>query len=80
MWIDPHSGLLAETRQCPSPNQDLRPDGAYPELIVIHGISLPPGEFGGPHVEALFLDRLEPEAHSYFAELEGLKVSAHALV
>jgi N-acetyl-anhydromuramoyl-L-alanine amidase len=51
-----------------------------PELIVVHAISLPPDEFGGPWIEDLFLNRLDPRAHPYFAGLEGLRVSAHVLI
>lgn len=77
---DPATGLVAPARQCPSPNQDERPAGCEPELIVIHGISLPPGEFGGPHIEDFFSNRLAAEAHPYFAEIAGMEVSAHALI
>ena len=73
-------GLLKPARQCPSPNQDDRPAGALPELLVIHGISLPPGEFGGGYVEALFCNRLDWDAHAYFEEIRGLKVSAHLFI
>jgi len=51
-----------------------------PELIVVHGISLPPGEFGGPWIDALFTNSLSPDAHPYFAQVASLRVSAHALV
>ena len=51
-----------------------------PELIVVHGISLPPGEFGGPWIDALFTNTLPPDAHPYFAQVASLRVSAHALV
>lgn len=78
--VDPATGLLAAARQLPSPNQDARPPGAEPELIVIHCISLPPGEFGGPWIDRLFTNRLDPAAHPYFAEIAGLEVSAHLLV
>lgn len=50
------------------------------DLLVIHSISLPPGQFGGPHVDALFTNTLDPDGHPYFKEIEGLRVSAHALV
>ena len=80
LTIDPGSGLVAPARQCPSPNHDERPIGSRPELIVVHGISLPPGEFGGPHIEALFCNRLDARVHPYFAEIAGLEVSAHALI
>lgn len=63
-----------------SPFADDRPVGALPELIVVHGISLPPGEFGGPHIEELFTGRLDPGAHPYFAEIHRLEVSSHAFV
>ena len=78
--VSPGAGLLRPAAQCPSPNQDERPDGAEPELVIIHGISLPPGEFGGPHIEALFTNCLDPEAHAYFREIDGLRVSAHLLI
>jgi N-acetyl-anhydromuramoyl-L-alanine amidase len=74
------TGLLAAARQVASPNQDDRPPGSAPELIVIHSISLPPGEFGGPWIDRLFTNRLDPAAHPYFAEIAGLRVSAHLLI
>jgi len=78
--VDPQTGLLSDTRQCPSPNQDNRPKGVAPELIIVHGISLPPGEFGGPHIESLFSNCLDWDAHPYFKEIEGVQVSAHLLI
>ena len=75
--MNPATGRLAAARQVDSPNQDDRPPGVAPELIVIHGISLPPGEFGGPWIDALFCNRLDPAAHPAFRELAGLRVSAH---
>lgn len=78
--IDTDSGLIEPARQCPSPNCDERPDGATPELLVVHGISLPPGEFGGPEIEQLFTNRLDWDAHPYFREIRGLEVSAHLLI
>jgi len=78
--VDPLSGRISPARQCPSPNRDARPDGATPDMLVLHGISLPPGEFGGTEIEALFLNQLDWDAHPYFAEIRGLKVSAHLLV
>ncbi len=74
------TGLIAPARFCPSPNRDERPDGVVPELIVLHGISLPPGEFGGAEIEALFMNKLDWGAHPYFGEIRGLKVSAHLLI
>ena len=64
----------------PSPNADERPSGTSVDLLVIHNISLPPGEFGGGHIEELFLNRLAPSAHPYFADIAQLKVSAHLLI
>ncbi len=63
-----------------SPNQDARPDPDDVSLLVVHGISLPPGEFGGPWIDALFTDRLDLGAHPYFARLAGLRVSSHLLI
>lgn len=71
---------LTYARQVPSPNQDARPNPADISLIVIHCISLPPGEFGGPHVDQLFCNRLSPDDHPFFAEIQALKVSAHLLI
>ncbi len=78
--ISPGQGLIRPAEQCPSPNQDDRPDGCEPELIIIHGISLPPGEFGGPYVPQLFTNRLDWDAHPYFAEIRGMKVSSHVFI
>jgi AmpD protein len=78
--VSPGAGLLRPASQRPSPNQDARPDGVDPDTIVIHGISLPPGEFGGPEIEALFTNALDWSAHPYFGEIEGLKVSSHLLI
>ena len=64
----------------PSPNFDARPETTGIELLVVHAISLPPGEFGGPWIDALFQNRLDPEAHPYFRQIEGLEVSAHFLI
>ena len=63
-----------------SPNQDARPPGVEISLVVIHSISLPPGEYGGEHIERLFTNRLDPAAHPYFREVHALKVSAHFLI
>ena len=78
--VDPDTGLIDTARQCLSPNRDARPNGAEPELLVIHGISLPPGEYGGPEIEDLFMNRLDWDAHPYFGEIRGLEVSAHLLI
>ena len=78
--VDATSGLLRGARQVPSPNFDARPDGILPELIVVHGISLPPNEFGGPWIERLFTNTLPPDEHPYFATISQLQVSSHALI
>src|SRR5690606_15208497 len=72
--------LTTGARRCPSPNFDLRPPDAEVELIVVHNISLPPDEFGGPGVEQLFTNRLDPAEHSYYAAIAGLRVSAHFFI
>jgi len=78
--IDAASGWLRGVQRVESPNADARPSGAKPELIVVHGISLPPGEFGGPWIDALFTNSLPIDAHEYFAGIVGLRVSAHVLI
>jgi AmpD protein len=80
MTIDPLTGLLREARQVPSPNYDLRPEDANIDLLVIHAISLPAGEFGGPWIDDLFCNTLDASAHPDFADICGLQVSAHALI
>jgi len=73
-------GWLAGVRRVESPNCDERPAGTEITLLVVHSISLPPGEYGGDSIERLFTNRLDPAAHPYFREIEGMKVSAHFLV
>jgi AmpD protein len=77
---DRGTGLIEGATYVPSPNCDDRPPGFGPELVVVHGISLPPGEFGGPWIEKLFTNGLPPGEHPYFAQVGGMRVSAHALV
>ncbi|MEZ5564819.1 MAG: 1,6-anhydro-N-acetylmuramyl-L-alanine amidase AmpD [Gammaproteobacteria bacterium] len=74
------TGLFSGARQLSSPHQDARPPGVEPELIIIHGISLPPGSFGGPAIDELFTGRLDHAAHPYFLQIAGLKVSSHLLI
>lgn len=74
------AGWLSGARQIPSPNCDERPLGEPVRLVVIHAISLPPGEFGGTGIVALFTNQLDPAAHPYFREIQGLRVSAHFLI
>lgn len=73
-------GWLAQARRAPSPNCDERPTGIDIDLLVIHGISLPPAQFGGRYIEDFFLNRLDPGAHAYFEGLRDMRVSAHALI
>jgi AmpD protein len=80
MLIDIPSGLLRQARQVASPNFDARPDGCAVDLLVLHAISLPAGEFGGPWIDALFCNRLDAAAHPQFADICALKVSAHLLI
>src|SRR5271155_4802229 len=63
-----------------SPNHDSRPAGVEADLIVVHGISLPPGKYGGPWIDRLFTNTLPADGHAYFAEISGLRASSHLLV
>ena len=73
-------GWCAGARRVESPNCDERPEGAPVSLVVLHSISLPPGDFGGPWIEDLFTNHLDPAAHPYFVDIASLRVSAHFLV
>lgn len=73
-------GVVEGIRLIPSPNCDERPAGCAIDLLVIHYISLPPGEFGGPGIVQLFTNRLDARAHPFYAAIAGMKVSAHFLV
>jgi AmpD protein len=78
--VDCSSGWLVGVRRVASPHCDARPIGVEPDLIVVHGISLPPGEFGGPWIDRLFTGTLPPQAHPYFATIADQCVSAHLLI
>ncbi len=78
--IQPPDILLPQAEFRPSDNRDDRPAGTEIDLLVIHSISLPPGEFGGPWIDHLFMNRLDAGAHPYFREIEGLRVSCHLLI
>ena len=80
MNIDLERGLLEDARFIPSPNYDVRPAETAIDVLVIHAISLPPGEFGGPDIEQLFCNTLDCSRHPFYKEVEGLKVSSHLLV
>lgn len=78
--VDKATGLLRGARYLASPHCDERPGGTAVDLLVIHGISLPPGEFGGTWIEQLFLGKLPADAHPYFATIAALKVASHLLI
>ncbi len=74
------NGWLKSAGRKESPNCDERPVGAEIELLVLHGISLPPGEYGEDFIEHFFCNKLDVSAHPYFAEIAGMEVSAHLLI
>jgi AmpD protein len=78
--IDPATGLLLLARQVLTDHFEPRPAGVLPDLIVIHNISLPPGEFGGPWIDRLFTGNLPPEVHPFFRDMAVGRVSAHAVI
>jgi len=71
---------IVQARVVPSPNFGPRPPGVQPDLLVVHNISLPPGQFEGNCVERFFTNCLDWREHEYFAEIEGMEVSAHLLI
>lgn len=77
--LDPKTGLLTGVNYLPSPNSDARPSNEI-SLIVVHGISLPKGEFGGPYIEKLFLNKLSVQDHPSFESIASLRVSAHVVI
>lgn len=78
--VDRNTGLMRGARQLNSPHCDERPTGTVIDLLVLHGISLPPGEFGGAWIERLFLGTLPADIHPYFASIARLRVSPHLLI
>jgi len=80
MHIDPATHLIEGVEYIPSPNMDDRPAGAEINLLVIHSISLPPGQYGGNSIAQLFTNSLSPDEHPYFREIHQLEVSAHVLI
>ncbi|MCS6810951.1 MAG: 1,6-anhydro-N-acetylmuramyl-L-alanine amidase AmpD [Tepidimonas sp.] len=76
----PEGTWLPGARLVPSPNHGPRPAGVAPWLVVLHSISLPPGDYGGPWIEQLFTNTLDCDAHPYFQGLRGLEVSSHFLI
>lgn len=77
-WLEAGEG--GRIRKSCSPHFDDRPEGSTVDCIVVHNISLPEREYGGPHIEALFLGMLDPAAHQSFHDLAGLRVSSHFLI
>ncbi|MDN4575431.1 1,6-anhydro-N-acetylmuramyl-L-alanine amidase AmpD [Pandoraea cepalis] len=73
-------GWIREAERLPSPNFDGRPAGTPTDLLVVHNISLPPGQFGGGEIAAFFQNRLDHDAHPFFDEIRGVRVSSHFLV
>lgn len=75
-----NNGWLTGVKRLPSPFYDERPGDEIPSLLIIHNISLPPEQFGGPYIEQLFTGQLDPKVHPYFQSVYQLKVSAHCLI
>ena len=80
MRIDPETGLLEGATHIESPNWDERPEHCDINLVVIHGISLPPGKFGGPEILQFFTNQLDTGSHPFFAEIADMRVSSHLLI
>jgi len=78
--LDSEGHWLRNVRRVRSDNCDARPEGSAIDMVVIHAISLPPRQYGGPHIDELFTNRLPASAHPYFAEIANLRVSSHLLV
>jgi len=78
--INPTTSLIENIPYIASPNCDARPENVEVDLIVIHSISLPPGEYGGSYIEQFFTNQLPADEHSYFEEIKNLKVSTHVLI
>ena len=79
-YIFQRDGWIEGISHCSSPNKNNRPDNSVVDLLIIHNISLPPGEFGGGYIDQLFTNQLSPTAHSTFKDIAELKVSCHFLI
>lgn len=79
MQLDRSTGWFQGIRHCPSPNCNARPQGEI-SLLVVHNISLPPGQFGTGKVQAFFQNRLPVDEHPFYAEIASLQVSAHFFI
>ena len=80
MRIDPNTHCIVGAEFIESPNHDERPSDVPADLVVVHNISLPPGEFGGGNVQKFFTNQLDSAAHPYFEEIKGMEVSSHLLI
>src|SRR5437763_15860489 len=80
LTVDTGTGLVSGVRQVLSPNFDARPAGATPEVLIVHGISLPPGACGGPWIDGLFTGTVPEDGHPFFRDLATARLSAHALI
>ncbi len=80
MQINQTTHLLENHKHSPSPNKDSRPDKTTIDLIVIHSISLPPGEYNNDYIEKFFQNKLDKNQHSYFEEIHKMQVSSHVLI
>jgi len=80
LQVDLDSARMRGATYIASPNFDSRPAGVEADLIVVHGISLPPDEFGGPWIDRLFTNTLPAEVHPYFAQIASLRVSSHLVI
>ena len=74
------NGWLNSARKCRSEHCNARPEGEAVSLLVVHNISLPPGKFGGGHVQRFFCGQLDASLHPYFTEIDHLRVSAHFFI
>lgn len=74
------TGLLEPITYCPSPHYDERPEGIAIDMVVVHNISLPPGQFGTQTVQDFFCGKLDATAHPALPEIASLRVSAHLFI
>jgi AmpD protein len=78
--LDSNKQWMRNIRRVMSPNYDSRPESSEINLLVIHGISLPPGQYGSKYIDQLFTNSLDPKEHEYFEQIKHLRVSAHLLI
>ncbi|MFN3234509.1 MAG: 1,6-anhydro-N-acetylmuramyl-L-alanine amidase AmpD [Gammaproteobacteria bacterium] len=78
--MDSQTNLLNGVKYLASSHHDVRPDDIIINLLVIHSISLPPGEFSSKYIQDFFLGKLDVTQHEYFKTIENLRVSSHALI